>query len=125
MFRILAKTRRPDITFHKSGRIDIASYIARLLNIQKGDVIDIAVTDGEYYLFVPTHCGCGRHEGVCFPSNNRAKKTNSFRAHSTRLCRSILAVAGSNEKACLPCGELCELSIGKAVPIIVKNDLKR
>lgn len=123
MKSILSNTRRPDITFHRGGRIDIASHIARQLYIKKGDVIDIAVADNEYYLFVRTHCNIGRHEAACYPANARLKNSHSFRAHSARLCHEMLCITNGEKKVSLPCGELREFSFGRGIAVIIKNKL--
>ncbi|MBO7280559.1 MAG: hypothetical protein J6V00_05270 [Bacteroidaceae bacterium] len=123
MTSLLPNTRRPDIIFHSSGRIDISAHIAKQLNIRSGDVIDIMADRGEYYLYVRTRAAIGRHEAQCFVTNNRAKHCHSLRAYSTRLCRAILALTGSNTKASLPCGTPGEQSFGTAIPVITKNKL--
>ena len=46
------KTRRPDITFYRNGRIDITASVAERLSLRAGDVIDIARGKEEYYLYV-------------------------------------------------------------------------
>lgn len=123
MISLLASTRRPDITFYHSGRIDISSYVSKQLDILPGDVIDVIAHQGEYYLYVRIRRAFGRHEGICFSSNNRVKNSRSLRAHSVRLCRALLCITGSRDRASLPCGVPCEQPFGKAIPIITRNKL--
>lgn len=124
MTSLLSNTRRPDIIFHSSGRIDISARIAKQLNIRSGDVIDIMTERGEYYLYIRTRAAIGRHEAQCFVTNNRAKHCHSFRAYSTRLCRTMLALTDSSVKVSLPCGAPSEQAFGTAIPVITKNKLQ-
>ena len=41
---ILGNTRRADISFWTSGKIDIASRVVRALRMEPGDVIDICLS---------------------------------------------------------------------------------
>ena len=54
MKHLLENTRRHDITFNASGRIEISSRVTRELDLKPGDVIDIAVDERtrEVYLYV-------------------------------------------------------------------------
>lgn len=74
MESILGNTRKADIVFYSSGRIDITSHIAKQLHLSRGDVLDIMSENGELYLYVryrsPTG---GRHEACVFPSNRQGK----------------------------------------------------
>ena len=42
MKSILPNSRKHDISFHASGKIDISAHIAKKLSLAPGDVIDIA-----------------------------------------------------------------------------------
>ena len=42
MIKLLQRTRRPDITFCRNGRISITARVVRLLSLQPGDSINIA-----------------------------------------------------------------------------------
>ena len=112
-------TRKADIVFYSSGRIDITSHIAKQLHLSRGDVLDIMSENGELYLYVryrsPTG---GRHEACVFPSNRQGKH---FRASSKRLCSAILDVSGVTDKARLCVGEPKESQYhGTLLPIITK-----
>ena len=122
MQSILGNSRKSDITFHCNGRICIAARVAKLLNLQHGDVIDILNGEGEYYLVVKHHAPViGRHEGMIYRSN---KQGNHCLASSTRLCRYILDECHAAEHIKLCCGELVTLPIyGLALPIIIKYRL--
>lgn len=125
MTSILGNTRRADIKFHHSGRIDITAGIARQLSLRKGDVLDIVIHRGEYYLVVrlKAELAIGRHEAQCFPTNIKAKHCDTLRAYSKRLCEAILRVTGGAE-AHLPAGlpEAIE-PYGTAIPLITRNNL--
>ena len=47
---ILGNTRRADISFYSSGKIDITSRIANALGMVDGDVIDVLTWIGVFYL---------------------------------------------------------------------------
>lgn len=122
MGSILGNSRRPDVTFYSSGRIDITARIAKMLNLSQGDVIDIDFYNGEYLLYVRYKCNevIGRHEARCLASKN---KSHNFRAYSKRLTEAILCACNA-DKAQLASGAAVELdSIGLAVPLVTRNNL--
>ena len=123
MKSIIGNTRRPDITFLKNGRIDISARIARLLDIHSGDVIDIAYSDKEFFLYIRHREPniLGRHEGRCFASKRGG---NNLRVHSRRICEAILAECQAQNKAQLAVGEPADIeNIGIAIPIITRHNL--
>ena len=125
MTTTLENTRRPDITFHGSGRIDITARVAKALSLHQGDVIDIAHDDGEYYLYVKHRNAVGRHEAQCAPTY-KGRTCNNLRAHSRRLCQAVLKVNGNYTTARLPVGEpLQQQGLGTALPIIIKRNIPR
>ena len=94
MTSLLPNSRRPDVIFHPNGRIDITARIAKVLQLQNGDVIDVAVSYEEYLLYVrlrATKC-VGRHEATVHPTNKGKHRNNNFRAYSQRLCKSIRSI---------------------------------
>lgn len=52
MENLVSATRKHDITFHRSGRIDISARLAKLLSLAPGDSVMIAKDCGEYYIYV-------------------------------------------------------------------------
>lgn len=121
----LENTRRPDITFHAGGRIDITARVAKALSLHPGDVIDIAHDDGEYYLYVKHRNAVGRHEAQCAPTY-KGRTCNNLRAHSRRLCQAVLKVNGNYLTARLPVGEPVQhQGLGTALPIIIKRNIPR
>lgn len=54
MIKLLEHTRRPDISFYRNGTIRIAARVSRMLSLSPGDVINIAVTEGEYLFSLPS-----------------------------------------------------------------------
>ena len=126
MNHLLDNTRRHDITFNVSGRIEISARATRALDLHPGDVIDVAIDEvrRECYLYIKHRAEklSGRHKAQCHVTNSRVKKCNSLRAHSVELCRQMLDMRGySAIQARLPVGDLIEIpGIGKALPIIIR-----
>jgi hypothetical protein len=124
MTSLLNNTRRPDITFNRNGRVDISARIAHLLSLCSGDVIDIAVHDNEYYIYVK-YCGgniVGRHEGQCYSTTRSGHGT--FRTWSVQLCKAIHNANGGNTAALrLPCGMPVIFNGKTYIPIIIHNAL--
>lgn len=121
----LNNTRKPDITFHSDGRIEITARVTKALSLHPGDVIDIAHDGSEYYLYVKHHNAVGRHEAQCH-ATYKGKTCNSLRAHSKRLCQAVLDVNGNSNEARLPVGEPTDHStLGTTLPIIIKRNIPR
>lgn len=126
MKSLLQSTRRPDITFHSSGRIDITARLVRMLGIGRGDVIDVKTDGMEYILYVRHRASdiSGAYEAQCYPTNNG--RTHNFRCHSRRLCRALInAVRPSASELRLPAGDPVETAgiSQTAVPLITRNPL--
>jgi hypothetical protein len=119
MQSILGNTRKADIVFHSSGRIDITARVAKSLGLQHGDVVDIMLNSGEWYLYIKYHAPVyGRHEGMAYRSNARG---NHFRVWSKALCNAILKECQASDKVKLCVSDPVDLYIyGKALPIIIK-----
>lgn len=117
MQSILGNTRKADITFYASGRIDISARVAKHLQLSRGDVLDIMIDQDEFYLYVRLRSPNGRHEAMVFPTN---KAGNHFRTSSSRLCTAILQECKTTDKAKLCVGEPTENEYGKLLPIITK-----
>lgn len=122
MKSILPNSRKPDISFHASGKIDISAHIARRLSLAPGDVIDIAQEAGELYLYVKHRAGCyfGRHEGRVW-ATSRGKGT--FRSSAISITRAVLAAAGVSDRLSCPCGAEIERSTNKYITIIYRHPL--
>lgn len=119
MQQIMTRTRRHDITFSHDGTITVGAYAANLLDLQHGDGLNVAVIDGECYLYAhrPT---LGQHYAVCFPTNRRGR---NFRARSTRLARLFLNATGVTAGcASFAVGEPLEL-YGKVYLPLIKRPL--
>lgn len=117
MQSILGNTRKADITFYASGRIDISARVAKHFQLSRGDVLDIMIDQDEFYLYVRLRSPNGRHEAMVFPTN---KAGNHFRTSSSRLCTAILQECKATAKARLCVGEPTENEYGKLLPIITK-----
>lgn len=123
MSTILGNTRRPDVTFYRSGRIDITSRVAKILNLGDGDVVNIDKQNGEWLLFVKLRNSfvIGTHEARCYASK---KGSRNYRAYSKRLCDAVLVECGETEKARLAMGEAIEFKhYGLAIPLIIHYTL--
>lgn len=124
MQSILENTRKADITFHRSGRINISARVSRSLNLAHGDIIDIMAESAgrnivETYLYVKHRAPVvGKHEGMVFRSN---KNGHHCIASSITLCRYVMSRCGGRDKVRLCCGTPVELQhYGIALPIIIK-----
>lgn len=131
MRSVIDNTRRPDVIFYRNGKIEIAANVAKTLNLQAGDVIDIITNNIEYYLVIRYKANevVGNHDGKVMRSNKRG---NHLRCYSKKICNKIFSICNFEvnsylyfEKVRLACGLLTDLSThGKALPLIIKNPLK-
>lgn len=103
MKTLLPNSRKHDISFHASGKIDISAHIARRLALAPGDVIDIVHDDGELYLYVKLRTGhyTGRHEGRVWAT---AHGKGTFRTWSPAISRAVLSFAHASARLRCPCG---------------------
>ena len=122
METILRNSRRHDISFHPSGKIDISAHIARRLTLTPGDVIGIAREDGEWYLYVRLRAGQyqGRHEGRVWAT---AHGKGTFRTASKTITRTILQAAGTETILRCPCGAEFERDNKTYITIIYRCSL--
>lgn len=122
MQSILGNSRKPDIIFYRNGRIEIASNVAKILNLSHGDVLDIMIDKPEYYLYVKYRADekVGKHESTIFPTN----KGNHYRTSSCKLCSTILnecGISDKSDKAKLCVGEpIHDSQYGVLLPIITQ-----
>lgn len=126
MTSLLPNSRRPDVSFHPNGRIDITARIAKMLHLEQGDVIDVAVGNEEYLLYVrlrSEQC-VGRHEAQVYPTN-RGGKSRNFRANSRHICSAIIKASNCDNKAArLPAGSpIIYGPNGTAIPLITRNPI--
>ena len=105
MKSILQNSRKHDMSFHASGRIDISAHVARRLSLAPGDVIDIVQESGELYLCVRLRAGsyAGRHDGKVYATAHREKGT--FRTWSRALASAVLERVGDTAVFRCPCGD--------------------
>lgn len=123
MLSILRHTRKPDIVFYKTGRIEVARRLARILGIRKGDVLNLIQENDRYYLYLSSLAvwSNGTHEAACAPS---APGSRHFRAHSVALARAAARWAGA--EGCAKVGAyagdpLLSEIYGVYVPIFLLN----
>lgn len=122
MKSMLSNSRKHDISFHASGKIDISAHIARKLSLSPGDVIDIVQEAGEWYLYVKLRAGAyvGRHDGRVYATAN-GKST--FRTCSKALTTAVLAAAGVSGRLRCPCGMEIERDNIRYITIIYRCSL--
>lgn len=116
-------SRRPDISFHANGTIDITARVAKMLNLADGDVIDVVLDDGEYYLYVRWRGKFinGNYEAQVHPTK---KGSHNFRAHSVKLCRNVLRYSGvTNTLARLPVGKYQVWNEHPSAILIIQNNI--
>lgn len=119
MHSIIGNTRRTDIVFHKSGRIDISALVAKEIGLKNGDVIDIMVDGVEWYIYIKHHSSSiGRHRAAAFATNVRGK---NFRVWSKTLCNAVLKECNATDMVKLYTGMPKHFAFGIAIPIITKN----
>lgn len=118
MIRLLQQTRRHDITFHPSGRIDITARVAHAIGLQAGDVVNIATDNREYYLFVSRRAGdtVGRHEARCMPT----KHGSHYRCYSKRLADRIRLITHATGTAYIFAGEPATIDARPAITLIIR-----
>lgn len=122
MKSILPNSRKHDISFHASGRIDISAHLARKLSLAPGDVIDIVEERGEWYLYVKLRAGSyvGRHNGKVWATANGR---GTFRACSKPITKAVLAAASASVELRCPCGTEVERDNTKYITIIYRCPL--
>lgn len=112
-------SRRPDITFYSSGRIDITSALADRLGLEHDDVIDIAVDGLEYYIYILVHSAKGQYEGKCRSTKNGKRGPGrNFRAYSKTICRHITK---DMERMTAIMGDDAVIDNQKAVTLIIRR----
>lgn len=122
MKSILPNSRKHDIVFHASGKIDISAHVARSLSLAPGDVIDIAQEADEWYIYVKLRSGSyvGRHDGRVWST---AHGKGTFRACCKAMTTALLATAGAYEVLRCPCGMELARDNKKYITIIYRRPL--
>ncbi len=122
MTSILGNTRKADLIFSSSGCINITARIAKHLHLKRGDVIDVLLDQGEFYLYVKCRATMnGQYGAAVYPTN---RKGNHFRCSSKKLCNAILHECKIANEARLCIGEPFEHQhYGTLIPIITKHVL--
>lgn len=123
MKSILPASRKHDVSFYASGRIDISAHIARRLSLAPGDVIGIALDGGEMYIYVKLRAGhySGRHVGRVYATSHGR---GTFRTSAKALARAVLDAAAV-KSGCLrcPCGADIVRNNYKFISIIFHHSL--
>lgn len=123
MKSILPNSRKHDISFHASGKIDISAHVARSLSLAPGDVIDIVCGPGELYLCVKLRAGnyASRHDGRVWATAHGKKGT--FRTWSKAMTTAVLRRAGASGLLRCPCGMEFERNNVKYITILYRCSL--
>lgn len=124
MKSLLPNSRKHDISFHPNGKIDISAHIARKLSLVPGDVIDIAQSNGECYLYVKLRAGnySGRHVGRVWAT---AHGKGTFRTWSKAIAMAVLHQARAVAPLRCPCGLEIEHDNRKYITIIYRCALSK
>lgn len=122
MKSICPQSRKHDISFYPSGRIDISAHIARKLQLTDGDVIDFVFDKGELYIYVKLRAGnyAGRHDGRVWAT---AHGKGTFRTWSKAMTTAVLRGAGASGLLRCPCGMEFERDNKKYITIIYRYSL--
>ena len=122
MTSIIAKSRRPDVTFYPDGHIDLTANVAKLLQLQSGDVIDIAQSGAEYLMYVRLRNAdrIGRHVAQVYPTKKGKHRSNNFRCHSIGIYYVMQSILNSAKGPIrLNIGQPVTLTTyGPAIPLI-------
>lgn len=121
MVSLLDRTRRSDVTFHASGRIDISAGVSLSLGLECGDVIDVLTDGRDYYLCIRHKAPdvVGRHEAQVWAANRKGRRHNYYRCWSRRLCGAVLGVCGGEVARVTACD--AEEKDGRTVvPLIIR-----
>lgn len=104
MQSVLVTSRRPDLTFSPTGRIDISARVAEILGLRHGDVVGIGEEGGELWIYIRHRAPVvGRHEGRVYLSNRGGR---ACRTWSRCMCGAVLRKCGApGRKVRLPVGE--------------------
>ena len=118
MIKLLERTRRPDITFSRNGRISITARVVRLISLS----INVAFHLGECYLLAVRHQNAiGRHVAQCHPTKKGSK---NYCASSVLLARLMLDNCGIKEqRASFMIGQAEKRDGETVLPIIFKHPL--
>lgn len=114
---LLRYSRRPDIVFYQSGRIQISTKVAKQIELNSGDVIGFCNDNGEYYLYRRAKNPPGSHKCRVIRANVR---TGSFIAHSHEITNIFFSICSGKTKLAIPCGEPIQTEKGITIPIITK-----
>lgn len=124
MIKVLGIKRRPAITVHSSGRIDISSHVSKTLRLVPGDTIDVAILGADVFLYVSS-----KNSDIPGEMQARCRRVNATGNHLRVNSQEIASVIRSQykkwesrDKIRLACGEPKEIEgLGTAVPIITRE----
>lgn len=125
MQTILQTTRRPDVSFYPDGKIDITACVVRMLDMQPGDVIDVAVDGQEFLLFVRVRQASGNHEAKVNPTK---QNSHNFRCYSRRLCEFMIGknCTSPTETLRVPAGKVRMHDVyGKMVSLVTRLNIHK
>lgn len=123
---ILKQTRRHDVVFCRDGIIRISANIAKILDIQPGDCINIDADRGEYLLYIYHRASVVHPELAQYPAACHKAKANcrNMVTRCKTLANAILDIAGVQDfKAGFYCGEPVDKDQHRYLPIITRNPL--
>ena len=122
MKSILGPTKRHQIVFYRSGRIDISALVVRTLQLAAGDVVDCVVDDDENIYLYKKYSGSevvGRHEATTYRDSFNS---SCLRCNSVRLTQHILDLCSASACAKLAIGTTADIPpYGKCLNIIISR----
>lgn len=122
MCNLISSQPRADVKFSSNGRIDITAKVTSILSLKPGDAINIWEEDGEYYLYVKKRNADGKFMAIC---KENKKGSKYIRVWCKPLAEAVIKITGGDE-AHLMVGEPAWIeNLGKALPLITRNNLYR
>lgn len=124
------QVRKHSISFYNSGRIDINASLSKSLQLSIGDVIDVALHNGEYYIYVRYRAEeiSGEYTAKCYPSKRGVQCPHpNMRVNCKDICNVFLKLQPMRRgKVSFAVGDPCSIkNIKLAVPIITRLDITR
>lgn len=119
MISVVGKSRKCDLSFYKSGRIDISASISKTLGLHGGEVIDI-LCDKEkgLFLYVKVRNPNGKHKACVYRSNRHGC---CFRANCRTITDAVLQECVVDDVARLAVGTpIINDQYGTMLPLITR-----
>lgn len=119
MHSIICKSRVCDLTFYKSGRIDISASASKLLGLTGGEVIDVLCdSEDRFFLYVKVRNPNGKYKATVYRSN---KHGCCFRTNCKAMTTIIINACGATDVARLAVASpIINEHYGTLLPLITR-----